>query len=225
MGELRQLSKVAINENTGPQGTINNDKIMRALLQYRNTPLKDVNKSPSQLLLGRQLRDGIPQQLENYKINPQWEAFARSREKTMAEAKLSSKEYHDSKGFKNQNPITVGQQVSCQNTRSRKWDRTGTVLEQRPHRQYLIKLHGSGRTSLRNRIHIKPLLHVAPHTPILNTPSTQSNNTSQTQSSSGRVSTSSKDTSNSGVPEVTSEIPRRTSRRRKTPDRYGEWVM
>ena len=46
--------------NTEPKGTINTDKIAKALLQHRNTPLRGVNKSPAQLALGRDLRDSLP---------------------------------------------------------------------------------------------------------------------------------------------------------------------
>ena len=37
-----------------------------------------------------------------------------------------------------------------------------------PNRQYSIKLHGSGRISLRNRCHLKKIINIKPHTPILN---------------------------------------------------------
>ena len=32
----------------------------------------------------------------------------------------------------------------------KRWDRTGVVVEAKPHGQYLIKTHGSGRVTLRN---------------------------------------------------------------------------
>ena len=224
--------KRVIEGNIGPKGTINNDNIMRALLQYRNTPLKKVNKSPAQLLLGRQLRDGIPQPSEKYHIHPQWENVARLREKTMAAEKLQSKEYHDSSGFKNHKPITVGQQVVCQNARNKKWDRIGTVVEQRPHRQYLIKVDGSGRTSLRNRVHLKPLLHVRPHTPILSRanndvpgPTTSTSTTSCAAGASTEGSSTSASGSRPEAPVVVVNNDGRPRRqRRQSPDRYGEWI-
>ena len=52
--------KRLLMENTGPKGTINTDKIAKALLQHRNTPLRGVNKSPAQLVLGHDLRDSLP---------------------------------------------------------------------------------------------------------------------------------------------------------------------
>lgn len=215
--------KRIINGNIGPQGSIHNDRIMRALLQYRNTPLKNINKSPAQILLGRQLRDGIPQQPEKYRINPQWTIISRLREKGMADEKIRSKKYHDSHGVKTYDPITTGQQVACQNTRNKKWDRTGIVIEQRPHRQYIIKLNGSGRISLRNRMHLKPLLHIPPHTPII-----PRNNRNTRSAETVSPTTSEESSLHESIPEVPAtsrDLPRKSTRQRKAIERYGEWVF
>jgi hypothetical protein len=42
-------------------GNLNNDKMARAFLQQRSTPEKECNLSPAHVLLGRQLRDTLPQ--------------------------------------------------------------------------------------------------------------------------------------------------------------------
>ena len=52
--------KRLLQGNTGSRGSINTDSIAKALLQHRNTPLRDVGKSPAQLALSRDLRDTIP---------------------------------------------------------------------------------------------------------------------------------------------------------------------
>lgn len=39
------------------EGSLNNDKAMRAILQYRNAPLPNINLSPAQLLFHPQMRD------------------------------------------------------------------------------------------------------------------------------------------------------------------------
>ena len=77
---------------------------------------------------------------------------------------MKSKEYHDRK-TRNYEAIEVGARVTCQNVKSKKWDKSGLVTEALPHRQYQVKMDGSGRVSLRNRIHLRPLLHVPPHLP------------------------------------------------------------
>ena len=43
--------KRIVNGNTGPQGSLNNDNVAWAILQYRNTPIQNIGLSPVQLLL------------------------------------------------------------------------------------------------------------------------------------------------------------------------------
>merc|ERR1711951_296399 len=54
--------------------------------------------------------------------------------------------------------LAVGDHVYVQNVVGNnplKWERTGTVIEVLPYKQYRIKLDGSGRTTLRNRRHLR----------------------------------------------------------------------
>ena len=46
-------------ENIGPSGSLNNDRLLRALLQVRNTPDPDCNISPAEIIFGRQIRDSF----------------------------------------------------------------------------------------------------------------------------------------------------------------------
>ena len=52
--------KRLLRGNTGRKGAINPDKVAQTLLQYQNTPLRGINKSPVELALGRSLRDTVP---------------------------------------------------------------------------------------------------------------------------------------------------------------------
>ena len=61
--------KRLLRGNTGSKGTINTDNVAKALLQHRDTPVRDVNKSPAQLALGRDLTDGIPVARERCKVD------------------------------------------------------------------------------------------------------------------------------------------------------------
>ena len=148
-----KTAKRVLMDNTGPGGTLNTDKVAVALLQYYNTPLRDVNKSPAQLATGRQLRDGIPTDVRHYKINNSWKRTLRDREAKMSEA-------HQHTVDKRQNhriltPIEVGKRVYIQNQANKKWDRSGTITEAPKYRQYTVKMDGSGRLSKRNRRHLK----------------------------------------------------------------------
>ena len=149
------------------RGAINNDKIAKALLQHRNTPLRDIEKSPAELALGRSLRDSVPMPLIRYNVDPKWAQNLRKREINMCKKNKSIEQKHDEQS-KNLTELKIGNEVYCQNTRNKLWDRSGIIVEVLPNRQYSIKLHGSGRISLRNRCHLKKIINIKPHTPILN---------------------------------------------------------
>ena len=72
-------------DNTLPDGSLDNDKAARAILQYRNTPLNDIHLSPAQILLHRQLRDHLPIHPEHYHLRPEWLASAQQRELLLAQ--------------------------------------------------------------------------------------------------------------------------------------------
>ena len=54
-------------------------------------------------------------------------------------------------------PMQLVDNVAVQNNRNRSWDRTGTVVEILPSRQYRIRMVGSGRITRRNRRFIRLL--------------------------------------------------------------------
>ena len=51
---------------------MNNDKIVSAFLQYKNTQLPDINLSPAQILFHRKLKDNIPSIHSHYHLNKEW---------------------------------------------------------------------------------------------------------------------------------------------------------
>ena len=53
-------AKRLLQENTSRGGPLESEKGSQAMLQYLSTPLREINKSPSQLATGHQLRDGVP---------------------------------------------------------------------------------------------------------------------------------------------------------------------
>ena len=140
-------------DNTGPRGSLNTDKVAVALLQYHNTPLKGVNKSPAQLATGRQLRDGVPANKRHYNVSRNWRKTLMDRERAMADSNRKIMErYENNKVLP---PITVGTKVHVQNHANNRWDRTGTIAEILPFRQYTVHMDGSGRLTKRNRRHLK----------------------------------------------------------------------
>lgn len=64
-----KTGKRLIRENTSADGGVDTDRFARAMLQYRNTPLRDINLSPAQLLFHRELRDFLPVHPSKYRLN------------------------------------------------------------------------------------------------------------------------------------------------------------
>ena len=53
-------AKHTLMDNVGPTGSLNNDGLLRALLQAHNTPDPDCNISPAQVVFGRPILDFFP---------------------------------------------------------------------------------------------------------------------------------------------------------------------
>ena len=79
-----KAGKRIIHNNVSPDGTLNNDGAAQALMQYRNTPLPHLSMSPAQLLLHRNLRDGIPAHPSHYQLSKEWVISAKEREAAFA---------------------------------------------------------------------------------------------------------------------------------------------
>ena len=152
--------------NTGQKGSINTDEVAAALLQYRNTPLRGVDKSPAELALGRTLKDTIPLPSARYAVNVKWTETLKLREKEMSRSNKVMKTKYDD-GAKTLSDLPLKMSVLCQNPRSKRWDRSGVITEVCGNRQYFVKVDGSGRLTLRNRRHLRPILVPHPTTPVL----------------------------------------------------------
>ena len=66
------------------------------------------------------------------------------------------------------NPLVVGDNVRIQNQvghNPKKWDKTGSVVEVRQFDQYVIRMDGSGRVTLRNRKFLRKYVPVYPQKP------------------------------------------------------------
>ena len=150
-----KTAKRILMDNTGPGGSLNTDKVSMALLQYLNTPLRDINKSPAQLATGRQLRDGVPALKQHYRVNIHWQKSLRDREVQMAET--NDKLTMSGETHRTLPPMDAGERVYVQNLNTLKWDRSGTIHEVLDNRQYTVVLDGSGRLSRRNRRHLKSI--------------------------------------------------------------------
>lgn len=148
-----KVAKRILRGNTGAGGSLKTDRVSQALLQYLNTPLHGGDKSPAQLATGRQLRDGVPTLRQHYLVDRHWKASLRERELRWASRREEVQLGVASK--RTLPPLDAGQAVRIQDQATLQWDRTGVVVGALPHRQYLVRLDGSGRTSHRNRRHLR----------------------------------------------------------------------
>ena len=152
-----RVAKRILRDNTGDGGSLDTDNVAKALLQYLNTPLHGEKKSPAQLATGRQLRDSIPVVRQYYKVDQHWRKTLRERERRMASKNTGVCEKYDV-GARALAPLHEGQRVRVQDPSTKVWDRSGTIIEVGEHRQYKVRLDGSGRPSLRNRRHLRLML-------------------------------------------------------------------
>ena len=160
--------KRLLRDNVDAQGRLNTDAVLRAMLQFRNTPDPDTGWSPAKLLLGRQLRDSLPLHPDSASLFPrtgfqagdkespvlqEWKDVWAAKEVALKNRadKMVDKfeaEAHELK------PLALGDKVRVQNQTgnyAKKWDKTGVVVQIADHDQHVIRMDGSRRTTVRNR--------------------------------------------------------------------------
>ena len=139
--------------NVSPNGSLDNDRILRGLLAYRNTPDPDTNRSPAEVLFGRTLKEFLPMSSDKLKPCDSWRLLREEREKALAKRATRNSEALE-KGTKLLGKLFLGDQVRVQNQHGpypKCWDSTGLVVEVLNFDQYVVKIHGSGRITTRNR--------------------------------------------------------------------------
>ncbi|RUS68758.1 hypothetical protein EGW08_023480 [Elysia chlorotica] len=123
----------------------------------QNTIDPETKASPALILFGRPIRDPIPIPMGRYCPHTTWTETLAHREKALA--KRHAREHEKwSQHTRLLQPLKVGDRVYIQNligNHPRKWERTGVVVETRQFHQYVVRIDGSGRVTLRNRQHLR----------------------------------------------------------------------
>ena len=158
-------TKRLLEDNIGADGELHTDKFLQAMLIKRNTPDPVTKLSPAEIIFGRKLRDSLPRinKKENIFFNEQFRASWRDAWK-QKELALRTRYQGCQKRLEEHSkalpPLRVGDRVSIQNQygrRPNKWERTGTIVEERDFDKYVVKVDGSGRLTLRNRRFLRKL--------------------------------------------------------------------
>ena len=154
--------KRLIQNNVSHNGNTLTDAFTIAVLQYRNCPDPDNGLSPAEIVFGRTLKDALPrppqrQIFDDTRVRPIWRSLWRERERTLRTRFARQLESLQLK-TKPLLPLPEGDACRIQNQWGRfplRWDKTGVVLQCRGNDQYLIKVDGSRRLTLRNRKYLR----------------------------------------------------------------------
>ena len=107
-------AKRILLDNTKSDGSPIWDKVCRAVMQHRNTPLNDVKLCPAQLVFGRPIRDFLPVKPNMFKPSEVWVDNAEKRELAMKKRLyLGLKRW--SEKTRPQSQLSSGQAVYIQN--------------------------------------------------------------------------------------------------------------
>ena len=125
--------KQLLMDNTKLDGSPDWDKVIRALMQHRNTPDTEYNLSPSQLVFGRPIRDFLPIKPGQFTPSDVWVNNRETRELALRNRVIKSSERWTSR-TKDLQPLQPGTRVMIQNQHgagkiAKRWDKTGLVLE------------------------------------------------------------------------------------------------
>ena len=151
-------SKRLILDNISSDGSLNTDRVARALLIHHNQTDPLTGLSPAEIIFGRRLRDHMPLQPQKFQPRAEWRLEADLREKAFAKRHLLKHEQL-SAGSKSLPPLSVGDNVAVQdeskNGKPGKWTKTGVITDTLPFNSYEVKIHGSNLLTKRNRVHLR----------------------------------------------------------------------
>ena len=157
-------AKRMLRDNTSPSGSLDMDGYLLALMTHRNTPDPVSHLSPAQVLYGRPLRDAFQfsSALDKYSdpsVRSTWRSAWTQKEEANRQRFFCQRQSTNTSS-RPQLPLPIGQRVFVQSkhpANPHRWDRSGLVVEQRPHASYTVKLDGSGRLAIRTRQHLRPI--------------------------------------------------------------------
>ena len=191
-------------------GRIDEEEWSKAMLVYVNTPRRPLNKSPSELMFGRDLRDGVSVIQD----------LLRPEHKQAIERRVQAIKQHQAAARKADKlpELQPDQRVVIQDPISKKWSKCGIIVEKKRNRSYLVKTE-TGNVVWRNRKFLKPMPMPSDQPTVKSEPAQVPWPSSTDTPWSTKPSTP---TSQKATPTPTSPKPRRSLRNRRKPERYGQ---
>ena len=153
-------AKRLVQDCLGRGGSLDTDRMARALLAHRNTPDSLTGVSPAQVVFGRVLRDFLPASPGRYVPRPEWRLNSEQREIAHARRHIKTEEVLASKSRLLQS-LQLGDLVSVQDQTGntpRRWSKTGTVIDVLGNDAYLVRIDGSRKVTKRNRQYLRRLI-------------------------------------------------------------------
>ena len=128
----------------------NPNEFSSRLLDFRNTP-NISGKSPAQMFYGRRLRDRLPHL-------PGANDLEVANAKDGANKRKQLMEDQQNQQGTSLQPLSINQKVLVQNSITKSWNELGTITKARPLGRSYEVLMDSGKTILRNRTLLRPIL-------------------------------------------------------------------
>ena len=138
--------------------TIVENKLARALLQYRNKPIKRDGASTAQKLFGHPVQDTIP--IHKRTFSPEWQKKLKEIEHKRSTSIKSSKKYYNTHAHELPS-LQMGKHVAVQNVKTGQWDTHGVIVSVDQFRTYPVKTE-SGHILERNRRYLRKRITAAP---------------------------------------------------------------
>ena len=108
-----------------------------ALLAYRATPINVTGYSPSQLIMGRNLRTSLPMRTEE--LIPKWPPMNRVKENDEKSKLRSAENYNKRHGVRALPEIAPGSEVRVRLGNDKQWSDKTTVQQALNNRSYIVR--------------------------------------------------------------------------------------
>ena len=144
---IKQMKKIIRGTFVQSRRQVDPESFGAGILLFRNTPCSPTERSPAEILFGRQLRDNLPvsrKLLRSLKPSLRFDVESRRRESYKKSAKY---------GPKHELPLLQpGIKVFVQNPATKRWTSEGTIVSfGNNQREYLVRMDSNDRILRRNR--------------------------------------------------------------------------